>query len=205
MPGNVIFSLLPGVIDEKRKLFNFTHNSKDKKMRKVLIGGVVVVVAALIIAFAYSDRTASASAGPAQEGNSQAIHWYTWEEAIAASEQQPKKFFIDVYTDWCGWCKKMDATTFADPQVAEYMNQNFYPVKLDAEQKEDIVFDGHTFKYIQSGSRGVHELAYALLDGQLGFPSYVYLNEKRQRITVSPGYKPVSALMQEMQTISGQY
>ena len=58
------------------------------------------------------------------------IQWMDFEEAVSACTKQPKKIFVDVYTNWCGWCKKMDQTTFADPEVAKYMNENYYAVKF---------------------------------------------------------------------------
>ncbi len=138
---------------------------------------------------------------PAAEDKA-AIKWYTWEEAVAANAKQPKKLFVDVYTDWCGWCKRMDATTFADPAVAAYINENFYAVKLNAEQREDINYDNQVLRYREAGRRGIHELAYALLDGRLSYPSYVYLNEKEERITISPGFKEPAALMKELKYIA---
>ena len=51
------------------------------------------------------------------------INWLTIEEAQEAMKTQPKKVFIDLSTDWCGWCKRMDATTFQDPNVVHFMNQ----------------------------------------------------------------------------------
>ena len=89
----------------------------------------------------------------------------TWEEAVqkASTEASPKKLFIDVYTDWCGWCKKMDKDTFQNAEVAAYMSENFYMVKLDAEQKEPIEFKGKTYNFVATGRRGYHELAAALL------------------------------------------
>src|SRR5210317_470735 len=85
--------------------------------------------------------------------HAQSIQWRTWEEAAqkASTDAQPKKMFIDVYTDWCGWCKKMDRDTFGNPEVAAYMDENFYMVKLDAEQKEPIEFRGKTFNFVASG------------------------------------------------------
>ena len=105
-------------------------------------------------------------------------------------------------SDWCGWCKKMDKTTFADPQVAAYINENFYPIKFDAEQREIVEYNGYSLKFINQGRRGVHELAYSLLDGQLGYPSYVYLDEAQRRITVSPGFKQVPDLLKELSFIA---
>lgn len=127
------------------------------------------------------------------------LKWYSWEEAVALQKKNPKKLFVDVFTEWCGWCKRMDRSTFSDPAVAKYLSENFYPVKLDAEQKADIEFNGETFKFVDSGNgRGVHTLAYALLDGKMGYPSMVYLNEKYERILISPGYKEVGDMLKEL-------
>ena len=73
------------------------------------------------------------------------IRWFTVEEAYQLNKISPKPFFVDVYTDWCGWCKRMDATTFQDPAVAAYLNAYFYPVKFDAESKDTIRFLEKTF------------------------------------------------------------
>src|SRR5688572_3382607 len=53
------------------------------------------------------------------------IRWMTIDEVQVAMKKKPKKVWIDVYTDWCGWCKKMDKTTFVNPEVIKYMNKNF--------------------------------------------------------------------------------
>jgi uncharacterized protein YyaL (SSP411 family) len=130
--------------------------------------------------------------------------WYTWDEAVALQQKTPKKVMVDMYTDWCGWCKRMDATTFSDSTVVAYLQENFYPVKFDAEQKAPLVFSGYTFKYIepQAGQgRGVHELAASLLDNKLGYPSIVYLTPDYQRILISPGYKEVVGMMQELRFV----
>ena len=127
-----------------------------------------------------------------------AIKWVTWEEAHEMSKTNPKKIFVDVYTDWCGWCKKMDKTTFKDPSIVEYLNDNFYAVKFNAEQKDAIVFNEKTFEYMKAGRRGVHQLAYALLDGRMGYPAFVMLDESFARIMISPGYKKSNQLMKEL-------
>lgn len=126
------------------------------------------------------------------------INWMSWEEAVEANKKEPKKVFIDVYTDWCGWCKKMDKTTFMNPDIVKAINEDFYAIKFDAEQKEVINFNGAEFKFINQGRRGVHQLAYALLDGRLGYPAFVFLDEEFSRIMISPGYKQVDQLIKEL-------
>ncbi len=125
----------------------------------------------------------------AQEETTQQINWMTWEEAVAAQEQEQKKLLVNVYTGWCRWCKRMDETTFKQPKIAEYLNQYFYPVKLDAEHKENIEFQGEVFKYVKSGNKGYHELAAKLMRGRLSFPSIVFMDENLEVIQALPGFK----------------
>ena len=124
----------------------------------------------------------------AQENNP--INWLGFEEAVAlqAQEGNSKKIFIDVYTDWCGWCKKMDENTFQDPEVAANMKQHFYMVKLDGEGKEPIAFRDQVFSFVASGRNGYHELAANLLQGQLSYPTVVYLDENMNMLSPVPGY-----------------
>ena len=117
------------------------------------------------------------------------VKWYTIQEAEKLSKEQGKKVMIDVYTDWCGWGKKMDSETFNHPVIAKYLNEHYYPVKLNAESKEDITFMGNTYSYVAQGARGYHELAAGLLNGQLSFPTVAYLNEKLQLLGAIPGFK----------------
>ncbi len=118
-----------------------------------------------------------------------AVNWLSFDKAVESSVNEKRKIFIDVYTDWCGWCKRMDATTFSDPDVAEILQTKFYPVKLNAEQRESITFNNYTFKFIPRGAKGYHELASTLLSGKLSYPSVVFLNEKFEIIQVLPGYR----------------
>jgi thioredoxin-related protein len=130
--------------------------------------------------------------------NAQEIQWMSFEDAVAMTQNEgnTKKVFIDVYTDWCGWCKKMDKDTFQNPEVAKYMQENFYMVKFNAEGKEPIEFDGKTFEYVPSGRRGYHQLAAALLQNRLSYPTVVFLDEDMKMLSPVPGYQKVQPFMQ---------
>ena len=129
--------------------------------------------------------------------NAQTINWMTFQEAVELNRTAPKKIFIDMYTDWCGWCKRMDQTTFQNPEVISYMNENYYAVKFDAERNDTIVFGGYTYvnEGGMNGRKGTHQLAAALLQGRLSYPSYVFMNEKNQVLTVAPGYMDASQFL----------
>ncbi|WP_340074838.1 thioredoxin family protein [Leptobacterium sp. I13] len=128
--------------------------------------------------------------GTSVHAQSGSIEWLTWTEAEkrATSDTIPKKIFIDIYTDWCGWCKRMDKVTFNNPKVAEYMNKNFYMVKLHGEGKEAIEFRGTTFEYIPQGRRGYHELAAVLMQGRIAYPTTIFLDEDYNMLSPLPGY-----------------
>ncbi len=117
------------------------------------------------------------------------VKWYSIEEAVQLASENPRVLVIDVYTDWCGWCKRMDATTFSDPAVAELMNTHFYPVKLDAEGKEDVVIGDRTFKFVDNGRRGYHEIAAVVTKGRLSYPTISYVDGQGRVLEASPGYK----------------
>ena len=127
--------------------------------------------------------------------NAQEINWLTIEEAEIANKKEPRKILIDVYTDWCGWCKKMDATTFKDKETVEYLNQKFYCVKLDGEEKDTLTFKGVEFNFIKQGRRGYNELAAGFLQGKMSYPSLVFLNEDFVVLQAIKGFRTAKELL----------
>ncbi len=121
----------------------------------------------------------------------QEVEWLSWSEAadLVSTEKNPKKIFIDVYTDWCGWCKKMDKDTFQNAEVAAYMSENFYMVKLDGEGKEPIEYKGKTYKFVPQGRNGYHEFAATLMQGRLSYPTTIFLDEEMNMLSPVPGYQ----------------
>jgi thioredoxin-related protein len=129
-------------------------------------------------------------------GDDKEVHWMNFDAAVKLNQQHPKKIFIDVYTQWCGWCKKMDATTYTDPDIISYLNKNYYAVRLDAETADTFHFKEHKFFNIQPHTRGyANELAYSLLDGKLGYPTTVYMDENFNRLTYLQSYANPTDLM----------
>ena len=120
----------------------------------------------------------------------------SFDEAVKLNQAHPKKIFIDVYTQWCGWCKKMDAETYTDPAIISYINKYFYAVRLDAETADTFHFKGHDFYNPKPHTRGyTNELASSLLDGKLGYPTTVYMDENIERLTYVQSYISAADLM----------
>ena len=111
---------------------------------------------------------------------------YSINEIRQLSAQKPKKLVIDVYTDWCSWCKKMDKTTYQNEGVIQQINEDFYFVKLNAETRDSIFLDNKIFTFQKQYK--ANEFAVALLNGQMSYPSTVFLDEKLGLLTVVPGY-----------------
>ena len=108
------------------------------------------------------------------------IEWLKFEEAVAATEANPKMLIVDVYTDWCGWCKKMDKETFTDPAVIKYINEKFYAVKMNAEDnKREFDFKGK--KYSEAKMAATMRVQ--------SYPNFVIIDPTLQNITQLPGYR----------------
>jgi thioredoxin-related protein len=108
------------------------------------------------------------------------IEWMKFEEAVKANDFSPKMLFVDVYTDWCGWCKKMDKDTFTDPKVINYINANFYAVKLNAEDTQ------RTFNFM---GKEYNEAQMAAAMRVRSYPNFVIIDSTLQNITQMPGYR----------------
>ena len=116
------------------------------------------------------------------------VKWHTIQEAEQLMKKNPRKVFIDMYTDWCKWCKVMEEKTFSNDKVIKLLNTEYYAVRFDAEGKEPVVFKGKTYKFVPQGRNGYHELAAVLMRGKLSYPTSVFLDENLNLITTLPGY-----------------
>lgn len=99
--------------------------------------------------------------------------WLTLQEAADQLQKEKRPVLIDLYTDWCGWCKAMDKRTYSNKKVSEYLGQKFYPVKIDAESKQSFIWQGKKYDFQQG--QGANSFAIYLTNGQLSYPTTVFI------------------------------
>lgn len=176
-----------------------------EKVKKILVFFLIVLFVGNGILFAQKNETSTAEKEKAEHKKSDtllsAVRWYSFEGALmlngerAAQGLPTKKIFVDVYTDWCGWCKRMDATTFAHPIIVEKLNSKWIPVKLNAERKDTIIINGQEFvNQNPEKSRNSHQLAQVLLQGQMSYPSYILIDETGKQVQTVKGYQSAAQL-----------
>lgn len=117
------------------------------------------------------------------------VRWMTFEQALIAQKENPKKIFIDFYADWCAPCKIMDKETYGNDIIAAHINENYYAVKFNAEDKNNVAFAGRTFSNPQYRSdkkrNTMHELTKYMNVNSV--PSIVFLDENANPITILQG------------------
>jgi len=123
--------------------------------------------------------------------SAQEINWMSMNEALEAQEKEPKKIFMDVYTTWCGPCKLLDKNTFANKDVANYVNKHFYAVKFNAEGKgevhyKDFTYTNPKYKEGRKGRNSQHLFAHALK--VTAYPTMVFFDENSDVISPVAGY-----------------
>jgi len=122
------------------------------------------------------------------------INWVTFNQALELQKKEPKKIFVDVYTDWCGPCKMLDKMTFNNVDVAKYINENYYAVKFNAEGNQSISYKEQTYtnpRYVEgrTGRSSTHDFTTALQ--VRAYPTMLFFDEEGNPIhSVSSFLKP---------------
>ena len=125
------------------------------------------------------------------------IHWFSFEDALMLNAERvahglpPRKIFVNVYADWCAPCRHFSNITLSHPVIADILNTEWIPVSLNGERTDTVIINNQIFVNENPTARGnPHQLTFALLGGQVGYPTQVFIDERGSVIEISPGFKP---------------
>lgn len=117
------------------------------------------------------------------------IDWVSIDVAQELVKDNPRKVFIDIYADWCGWCKVMDRKTFSNDKVSNYINDNYYAVRIDAESQNKVTFKGKEFT----------EQDLVKSFKVQGLPTIVFIDENFQKVKPVAGYQNASQFLKSLE------
>ncbi len=131
------------------------------------------------------------------------IEWLSIAEVEQRMKTEPRKVYVDIYTDWCGWCKVMEKKTFTHPKLIEYLNNNYYCIRFNAEAKDTIVFNGKKYGFY-AGSK-TNELAVEWMQHKLSYPSSIFMEENFKNPQPVPGYLEVPSIEMILKYFGGNH
>lgn len=138
---------------------------------------------------------AAAGAQSGKQTEKAGLKWKPLELAFSEAQEKDKKVLLDVYTDWCGWCKKLDKDVYGDQRVISYLNQHYTVVKLNAEETASVTYKGNKSTQAElAGSFGVR-----------GYPTIIFFDSKGDPINSLPGYVDADRFLTIVKFIGEDY
>lgn len=161
-------------------------------MRKKLL---IQVGSLAVLAFAFTTLTRGIESSRSEKDKKNKIEWQTFDRGLELARKEKKMLVVDIYTDWCHWCKVMDKETFSDAKVIKFANENLVMAKLDAETNERFKFrDAH-----YSGRQ------LSMMLGVQGFPTTVFMSSEGELITSVSGYIPADRFTLILKYLDGDW
>lgn len=129
---------------------------------------------------------------------------YSFEQIDSLQQSQNRKIIIFIHTDWCKYCQAMKNSTFKNEEVIKNLNENFYFITLNAEEKRAITFNSRKFTFKTNGNAaGIHELAYELasINNQTVYPTICVLTSRNEIIFQESNYLPIKDFLKILKNL----
>lgn len=138
------------------------------------------LAAALLLALPLLGADAPAAGDAAKPANKDGsrVQWLAFDAAVAKAQKENKHLIVDIYTNWCGWCKVMDRQTYGNAEVAEYLTANFALAKVNGESASKLTWNGKT----------ISEREFAKAVGVTGYPSTYFMKPNAELLGGVSGY-----------------
>ena len=149
-------------------------------MKRIKTFLIAILATTLMAAFVYAGDTTADKKDEAKEVEKAEIQWVRYDKGLATAKEEGKPILIDFTTSWCGWCKKMEREAFSDERIIKMLNDEFVPVRVDGDSKEQLDIEGYiiTEKALTSQEFGVR-----------GYPMFWFLESDGTRIGPLRGYQ----------------
>jgi thioredoxin-related protein len=118
-------------------------------------------------------------------GEKKELKWKNLDAGITEAKKTKKKILMDIYTDWCVWCKKLDKEVYTDEKVAGYLDSHYVLVKLNAESGKKVAYKGEKLS----------ETEIAQGFGVTGYPTLIFLEPNGDAINRIPGFLTAEQIM----------
>lgn len=132
------------------------------------------------------------------------VKWMNFTDALAQQKIAPKKIMVDFYTDWCKPCKEMDVKTYGNPDIANFINENYYAVRFEADGLEEVEYLGRKFPkptYVKNNPKRILN-SFTRFMNVSSVPATVFLDEEANPITNINGYLTANELEVYLKMIS---
>ena len=130
-----------------------------------------LMLAALLLLAIPGVRTGQASSAAE-------VRWRAWDVGLREAGKTQRPVLVDVYTDWCGWCKRMDRDVYSRPEVRNYLSSRFVTIRLNAEANDAARYEGRSWTSRSLASR--FEVS--------GYPTTIFLRSNGEHLANLPGY-----------------
>lgn len=140
---------------------------------------IVLAVMACVLSLGWvMVSPSSVSSKIAAQVQGEELQWYGFNEGLKLAKEQNKFVMVDIYTDWCGWCKKLDKTTYQDAKVVEALKKDFISVKFNPEKDGSYEYTGKTYTGKQLETKFKVD----------GYPMILFLDSKEGVVKKIDGY-----------------
>ena len=125
------------------------------------------------------------------------ISWMDFNSGYEMAKKKKKLMLVDVYTDWCGWCKRMDRDAYEKSEIIEFVGKSFVAIKFNPEAPGSYKYEGKNYNG--------QELAGVIGNYQInGYPATVFMNPKTKKSELMIGYKNAVQLQPILEEMVGK-